>query len=141
MSLLDEYGHILLLGSGLTILGIASRRRPRSLENRSGEICDPKVRPPIGYQCGQVIGGWTLQPEVEHFSGYGPYLNRQSVDAALARLGFSGGNLAGFQAYMSTVYGRDLRSDGSPDSLTMKALRDAEMMLDRDEWAFPRTAG
>lgn len=141
MSFIDEYGHILLLGSGLAMLGIASRRRPRSLTNRSGESCDPKTRPPIGYQCGQIVGGWELQPEAEHFSGYGPYLNRASVDAALARLGFGDGNLAGFQRYMSMVYERNLRKDGHIDGPTMKALRDAEMMLDRDEWAFPRTAG
>ena len=140
MSFRDEYGHFVLLGAGLVMLGMASKKKPRKLEDKSGEKCDPDEEPPLGYQCGQVRGGWELRHEPEQFVGFGPYINRDAVDAALESLGFAGGNLAGFQGYMSLAYGRDLRKDGVVDGPSMKALRDAEMMLSRDEWAFPRGA-
>jgi len=140
VSLREEYGHFLLLGAGLLMLGMASKRKPRKMEDRSGEKCDPDEVTPMGYQCGQVRGGWELSPEPEHFAGFGPYINRESVDVALARVGFPDGNLAGFQGYMSLVYGRDLRKDGEVDGSSMHALRDAEQMLGRDEWVFPRGA-
>lgn len=141
MSFRGEYGHFLLLGAGVLLLGMASRKKPRKLENRSGEECDPKEDAPMGYQCGQVRGGWELRPEPEHFAGFGPYINRDAVDDALARLGFPGGNLGSFQSYMSMSYGRELRKDGVVDGDSMRALHDAEMMLVRDEWVFPRGAG
>lgn len=138
MSLREEYGHFLLLGAGITMLALATKRKKGKLEDRSGEKCDPKEPAPVGYQCGQVRGGWELRQEEEQFVGFGPYINEEAVDEALASLGFPDGNLAGFQGYMSLVYERDLRKDGVADRDSMFALRDAENMLARDEWVFPR---
>lgn len=141
MSLADDYGHFVLLGVGLAALAVASKRKPRKLEDRTGEECDPDDPPPFGYECGQVRGGWALRPEREHFVGFGPYLNRGAVDEALASLGFPGGQLADFQRYMAQVYDRDLRQDGVVDGPSMRALVEAESMLARDEWVPPRTLG
>lgn len=138
MSLTNDYGHILLFGVGVLILGAASRRGPRKLEDRAGEECNPNEIAPLGYQCGQSVGKWTLQKEVGHFAGFGHYLNRENVDAALAKVGFPDGNLEGFQRYISMAYEYNLRKDGIVDGATMKALYDAELMLGRDEWIFPR---
>lgn len=138
MSLRDDYGPILLLGAGLLMLGKASKRSARKNEDRTGEECDPDELAPVGYQCGQVRGGWELRHAEEHFSGFGPYLTRERVDAVLRSLGFPGGNLAAFQGYMSLTYGRELRKDGVVDGPSMHALKEAEQMLSRDEWMFPR---
>lgn len=141
MSFSREYGHFLLLGGGVLLLGLAAKKRPRKLEDRSGEECDPDEMSPMGYQCGQVRGGWELSHQPEVFLGFGPYLNRERVDEALASLGFHDGDLEGFQRYMSMAYDRDLRKDGSVDGPSMRALKDAEVMLSRDEWLFPRGIG
>ncbi len=138
MSFGDEYGHFLLLGAGVVMLGMASKRKPRKVVDRTGEECDPKESAPFGYQCGQVRGGWTLQEEQEHFVGFGPYINEEAMLTALDAVGFPNGNLAGFQGYMSLAYESDLRRDGAVDRDSMLALRDAEQMLARDEWVFPR---
>lgn len=140
MSFREEYGHFLLLGAGVVMLGMASKRKARKLEDRTGEKCDPEEDPPFGYQCGQVLGGWELQEEQGHFAGYGSYVNEQGVDTALASLGFPDGNLAGFQGYATLAYGKGLRKDGVLDGATLRALKDAEAMLARDEWVFPRGA-
>ena len=138
MSFSDEYGHFLLLGAGVAMLVIASQRKPRKLEDRSGESCDPDESAPFGHECHQVDGDWKLRPGTRHFIGYGPYISRRNLDHALARLGFPGGNVAGFQAYMSSIYKHDVRKDGIIDGETVVAIREAEQMLDRGEWALPR---
>lgn len=138
MSFFEEYGHLVLLGAGVAMIGMATKRKPRKIEDRTGEECDPEGDVPFGYQCGQVPGGWELRQEESRFHGYGPYINYESVVRALDSLGFPGGNLRGFQHYMSMAYARDLRKDGVVDGDSMRALRDAEQMLARDEWVFPR---
>lgn len=142
MSLSEDYGHFLILGAGLVMLGIASKRKkPRNLEDRSGEKCDPEESAPFGYQCGQVRGGWELMEEQARFIGFGPYTNRQAVDRALDSLGFPNGDLVGFQKHMSLVYAKGLRVDGEVDKETMAALKQAENMLARNEWLSPKAIG
>ena len=138
MSLRDDYAPFALMGAGLFVLGMASKRKPRKAQDRAGEPCNPDEPAPFGYQCGQAPGGWKLIEEQGHFTGFGPYINRDAVDDALLSVGFPGGNLAGFQGYTSLVYEKNLRTDGVIDRDSMFALREAEMMLSRDEWLFPR---
>ncbi len=140
MSVLEDYGHFLLLGAGLVMLNKAGKRKPRKLEDRTGEECDPNESAPYGYECGQTRGGWELRKERGHFVGFGSYINQEGVDEALAYLGFPNGNLSGFQSYVSLAYQKDLRIDGIADRATMIALKEAEMMLGRDEWVPPRGA-
>ena len=140
MSVLEDYGHFLLLGAGLVMLNKAGKRKPRKLEDRTGEKCDPEDPAPFGYECGQIRGGWELRKEREHFVGFGSYINQEGVDEALAYLGFPNGDLSGFQSYVSLAYQKDLRTDGIADRATMIALKEAEMMLGRDEWVPPRGA-
>ncbi len=134
----DDIVPFALLGAGLFLLGKAAKKGPRKLKDRTGEACDPKDNAPYGYECGQVVGGWELMEEKGKFLGFGPYNNRDGVDTALSRLGFSGGNLKGFQMYMSLISEWDLRKDGQLDSETIVALEEAEGLLNRDEWVPPR---
>ena len=141
MNLTDGYGSLLLLSAGLFMIKLASKRGSREFIDRSGEVCNPDEMAPPGYQCGQTLQGWMLRHEPSHFVGFGSYLNRENIGAALNRLGFSDGNLIGFQRYMSIAYDESLRQDGFIDSGTIKALKKAEAMLDRGEWLFPREVG
>jgi len=137
----DDIIPLAVLGGGLFLIGMAARKPKRKLKDRTGEECDPDGIPPFGYECAQTRGGYELRKEPEKFMGFGHYRNRDGIDAALEKLGFPGGNLAGFQGYMGLVYGRGIRTDGELDSATIRALEDAEAMLARDEWAFPRGGG
>jgi len=138
MSALEDYGPLLLLGAGVIMISVASKKAPRKLPDLSGEKCDPKKDAPLGYECAQAIGGWELAPEIEQFVGYGPYVNRKTVDNTLAILGFEHGDLQHFQNYMSMAYGWELRKDGVVDAESMKALKEAENMSARNEWLPPR---
>lgn len=134
----DDILPIALLGGGLFLLGKAAKKSPRKLKDRTGEVCDSKESAPYGYECGQVAGGWALMNEQEKFLGFGPYKNKEGIDTALLSLGFSEGNLQGFQMYMSLISEWDLRKDGQVDRDTIVALEDAEGLLSRDEWVPPR---
>ena len=138
MSLRSEYAPFVLMGAGLLVLGLAGKRKPRKSEDRAGEVCDPDEDAPAGYQCARTTDGWKLIGEQEHFTGFGPYINHNAVGEALASVGFPDGDLAGFQEYASLMHEKDLRNDGVIDRDTMFALREAEMMLSRGEWIFPR---
>jgi hypothetical protein len=133
----DDIVPLALLGGGLLLLGMAAKKGPRKLKDRTGEKCDPKATAPYGYDCGQVMGGWELVPEKEEYIGFGHYNSRAGVDAALESLGFPNGDLAGFQRYMSAISEWDLRSDGQIDKDTLIALEEAEGLLRRDEWLAP----
>jgi len=140
VSFTDEYGHFVLLGAGLVLLHYATRKKPRVIEEREGEPCEPGAYAPFGYDCVKVGEGYQLKAEVPKFIGYGPYPNRQAVVDALDRLGFPNENLAGFQRYMTLYSEWGLRTDGNVDRDTMLALREAELMLERNEWQFPEVA-
>ena len=129
---------VALLGAGLFLIGKAAKKSPRKLKDRTGETCDPKESAPYGYECGQVVGGWELMEEKGKFLGFGPYNNKAGIDAALRSLGFSDGNLRGFQMYMSLISEWDLRKDGQLDRDTVVALEEAEGLLGRGEWMPPR---
>lgn len=134
----DDIVPVALLGVGLFLLGKAAKKGPRKLKDRTGEVCDPKESAPYGYECGQVVGGWELMEERGKLLGFGPYNNVEGIDTALLRLGFSEGNLRGFQMYMSLVSEWDLRKDGQLDRDTVVALEEAEGLLNRNEWTPPR---
>lgn len=134
----SDIAPIALLGAGLFLLGKAAKKSPRKLKDRTGEKCDPKESAPYGYECGQVVGGWELMEEKGKFLGFGPYNNKEGIDTALRSLGFSDGNLRGFQMYMSLVSEWDLRKDGQLDRDTVVALEEAEGLLGRNEWTPPR---
>ena len=134
----DDIVPVALLGAGLFLLGKAAKKGPRKLKDRTGEVCDPKGSAPYGYECGQVVGGWELMKEQGKFLGFGHYNNVEGINTALMRLGFSEGNLRGFQMYMSLVSEWDLRKDGQLDRDTVVALEEAEGLLNRGEWTPPR---
>lgn len=137
MSLRSDYGPLLALGAGVLLLGMASKRKPRQLEDRAGEACEPGEHAPVGYECGQGDDGWKLREEQSKFTGYGPYINQGSMDEALRAVGFPNGDLLGFQQHANNVHGQDIRTDGAIDRATMLFLREAEMMVARGEWIFP----
>lgn len=126
-----------VLGGGIFLLNKAYKKPPRKMEDRTGEVCDPNKKPPCGYECNQVRGGWELAPEKGEWIGFGHYVNRQGVDDMLKKLGFPGGDLVGFQNYMSRISDWDLRQDGVIDKKSILALKEAEGLLRRDEWIFP----
>ncbi len=134
----DDIVPLALLGVGVFMLSKASKRGPRQHKERKGDECNPNDSAPYGYECGQVAGGWELREERERYLGFGHYNNRAGIDAALASLGYPGGNLQGFQIYMSSVSDWDLRRDGLLDPDTITALEEAEGMLGRGEWVPPR---
>ena len=134
----DDIVPLALLGLGVFALSKAAKNGPRKLKDRAGDKCDPKDTSPFGYQCGQVVGGWELRNEAEKYLGFGHYNNRPGIDAALSRVGFPGGNLMGFQMYMSSISEWELRQDGNLDKDTIIALEEAEGLLDRGEWIPPR---
>jgi len=134
----DDLLPLALLGGGLMLLGMASKKPARKLKDRSGEECEPKESAPYGYECGQVTGGWKLVEEKPKYLGYGSYNNREGVDVAINQLGFPGGNLRGFQMYISMTSDWDLRQDGQIDKNTILALEEAEGLLGRGEWLPPR---
>ena len=140
MSLGSDYGPLLALGAGVVLLGMASKRKPRRLEDRSGEACDPDGVTPFGYQCGQNGDDWELQEERNRFTGYGPYINQSAMDQALEVVGFPNGDLLGFQQHSNDVHGQDVPVAGAIDRASMLFLREAEMMLARGEWIFPELA-
>ena len=140
MSLGSDYAPLLALGAGVVLLGMASKRKPRRLEDRSGETCDPDETAPFGYQCGKDGNGWELREERDRFTGYGPYINQSAMDQALAVVGFPNGDLLGFQQHANDVHGQSVPVAGAIDRATMLFLREAEMMLARGEWIFPELA-
>ena len=137
MSLRSDYGPILAIGAGVFLLGMATKRKPRHLDDLSGETCEPSETAPHGYQCGQANGGWELREEHEKFTGYGPYINQAAMDQALEAVGFPAGNLQGFQHHANNAHGQNLRIDGEIDQATTFFLREAEQMLARGEWILP----
>jgi len=134
----DDIFPLALLGAGVLMLSKASKRGPRKLKDRKGEECNPNDSAPYGYECGQVAGGWELKEERERYLGFGHYNNRAGIDAALESLGYPGGNLQGFQIYMSMISDWDLRTDGLIGQDTITALEEAEEALARGEWVPPR---
>jgi hypothetical protein len=134
----DDIVPVALLGAGLFLIGKAVKKGPRKLKDRTGEPCNPKESAPYGYECGQVVGGWELMEERGKFLGFGSYNNKDGIDTALRSLGFSDGNLRGFQMYMSLISEWDLRKDGQLDRDTVVALEEAEGLLSRGEWLPPR---
>lgn len=134
----DDIVPIALLGAGVLLLSKASKRGPRKLKERKGEECNPNDPAPFGYECGQAVGGWELKEERERYLGFGHYNNRAGIDTVLSSLGYPGGNLQGFQIYMSMVSDWKLRKDGLLDPDTITALEEADEMLARGEWVPPR---
>lgn len=132
---------LVVLGGGLFLLGKASKRPPRKIEDRTGESCDPNDIAPFGYEGAQVRGGWKPVPEKPQWLGFGHYNNRAGVDEAIHSLGFPDGDLSGFQEYMSRISEWDLREDGEVDKGTILALEEADRMLRLDEWVFPGELG
>ena len=142
MSFSDEYGPFLILGAGLVMLSLATKRKPRVHTDRSGETCVPGEDVPEGYECEWVDDGvFELRAERGNFVGYGPYPSRKAVDNALSSLGFPGANLAGFQRHMTLISTHDLRQDGVVDRDTVLALKEAEGMLERGIWTYPAGEG
>jgi hypothetical protein len=137
----DDILPFAIFGAGLLLLGMAAKKGPRKLKDRTGEKCDPKESAPYGYECGQVKGGWELREEQSEWIGFGLYQSRSGVDAALEKLGFPGGDLQGFQEHMSRISEWDLRTDGKVDRDTIVALEEAEGLLRRGEWFFPGGMG
>jgi len=137
----DDILPIALLGGGLLMLGMASKKGPRKLKDRTGEKCDPKGIAPFGYECGQVVGGWELMKEKGQFLGYGHYNNQEGIDKALNSLGFHSGDIAGFQHYMSGISEWDIPASGQINKETIIALEEAEGLLRRGEWVSPVWGG
>jgi len=80
---------------------------------------------------------FVLEEEAEQFLGFGPYRSRQDVDGVLEKLGFSNGDLEGFERYMSQTTPWDLSIDGQPDKQSMLALAEAQKLYDAGRWNPP----
>lgn len=137
----DDIGAYLVLFAGAGLLYAASRKKPKpKRKSRKGEECDPLEKSPHGYICVTDEDGFTLDEEAEKFLGFGPYASLSAVEEMLQNLGFPGGDLAGFQRYVSETSQWDLRTDGEIDKQTMLALADAEKLYDAGRWKPPPRA-
>ena len=121
---------------GLLYAATRKKERPKR-KSRKGQACDPLQKPPHGYMCVAEGEGFVLEEEAEKFIGFGPYSSRQEVDHVLEKLGFSGGDLEGFERYMSQTTPWDLQIDGEPDKQSMLALAEAERLYDAGRWTPP----
>ena len=136
MSLRSDTVPLFVLGAGFLMLSLASRRKPRVVEDHVGEGCVQDEEAPDGYRCADG----SLKKDQEHFTGYGPYMSESAMYEALSSLGFEWGDVAGFQSYVNRRYGFELREDGAIDRDSTRAIRDAEEMKSRNEWEEPRAA-
>lgn len=138
MSYHDDIAPYLVLAGGLFALHLANKRKPREPgPDRAGEKCDPSGDAPHGYVCATDGKEFVLERPAQRFIGYSPYLNREQVDAALARLGFPGGDIKAFQIYMTQTSRHTLDEDGHPSPETMRALKYAEDRLHAGKWIHP----
>lgn len=130
---------IVLAGIGIAALYFATKPESGGPKDRTGEPCKPGEPVPLGYVCvpNEEGGGYHLEKQKNDVRSYAPYPNARAVNNVLEELGFERGDLVSFQSHMSNVSRYNLPVNGEPTRDTMKALHEAEMLLEQGEWQRP----
>lgn len=130
---------VALAALGVAALYFATKPERGAPKDRTGEICDPDAPIPLGYVCvpNEDGSGFRLEKQKDGIESYAPYPNLNAVNRALERLGFESGDLHSFQSHMSSIsrYNLPVTGELTPDS--MRALHEAESLLEHDKWRRP----
>jgi len=124
-----------LLIFGVGALYLANHQKPKKKQvDRTGEICDPMGKVPLGYQCVSDGRHFKLYPEGKNRLGYSPFADKKDVDDTIEQLGFYNGDVKEFQTFMSQTTKWNLRTDGFIDKETLLALQDAKDLKKQGVW-------